>query len=209
MSNIFIIVVEGKDKTGKKTQTDLLVDYLLKQGYKAIKSEFHRYDTLTGQLIMEWLQKKWDAPQQVIEIIMAYDKQNQQKWFKQLEREKYDFLVLDRYTLSQFAYGSATGGDIKWLEELQEYIRKPDLDIVIEIDSETSMNRKGKHNEGNNDKYESDKDLLDRVGKAYRNTPLKYSAPNREFVNGIQTIDEIHRDIVEAVTRHFLRVDAW
>lgn len=200
---MYIIVCEGLDKSGKKTQTDLLLDYLLKQGYKAIKSEFHRYDTITGQLIMEWLQKKWDAPQQAIEIIMTHDKQNQQKWFKQLEQEGYDFLVLDRYTLSQFAYGSATGGDIKWLDELQEFIRKPDLDIVIEIDSETSMNRKGKHNDGNNDKYESDKELLDRVGEAYRNVPLKYSAPVREFVDGLQTIEEIHQDIIQIVNKHF------
>lgn len=194
-----IIALEGLDKSGKFTQVELLKQKLESDGYKVAKSEFHRYDTPTGQLIMKWLKKEWDVSQETIDLIMAADKQAQQDWFYELEDQEYDFLILDRYTLSQIAYGIAGGLDGRWLSRLHQYMKMPDLDIVIDIPAEISVSRKGKHNNGENDKYESDLVLLQKVRDYYRTVSAYYSAPIKKIVNGERTVKEIHNEIYYTV----------
>lgn len=187
-----IIAIEGLDKSGKHTQSNMLVDYLRSRGYKVEKSEFHRYDTPTGQLIQKWLYKEWDVDQTTIELIMAADKQAQQKWFKELEDQGVDFLILDRYTVSQFVYSLANDIEREWTIALQKYMRKPDLNIFIDIEAEESMRRKGKH--GENDRYESDLKLLNGVRAL-----LYWYINDKGHINGHQSQEDVHKDIVKVV----------
>jgi dTMP kinase len=187
-----IIAIEGLDKSGKHTQSNMLVDYLRSRGYKVEKSEFHRYDTPTGQLIKKWLYKEWDVDQTTIELVMAADKQAQQKWFKELEDQGIDFLILDRYTKSQFVYSLANDMPNDWVHQLQRFMRKPNMEIFIDIPAEESMKRKGKH--GENDRYESDLKLLNEVRALF----FWYSDVT---IDGIGHPEEIHKDIIKAVER--------
>lgn len=162
-----IIGIEGLDKSGKHTVSKAITQYLKNKGFKVQHSEFHRYDTPTGKLIMDWLTNEWDVSQHTIELIMAADKQAQQEWIQSLENEGYDYLILDRYTRSQIVYGIVNGMDKMWLSEIQNYLRKPDMELYIDIPADVSMQRKGKHNNGENDRYESDKEMLERVRSLY------------------------------------------
>jgi dTMP kinase len=174
-----------------------LTERLKQDGYKVIQSEFPRYDTSTGLLIRQHLTGQWNVNKETFELIMTADKQSQQKWFEQLENEGYDFLILDRYLLSQVAYGMANGMDGRWIVELHKYMRYPDLDIVIDIPVEVSMTRKGKH--GANDKYESDYEMLSRVRDYYINVSTFYSAPIKRIVNGEREVGVIHEEIYNIV----------
>jgi dTMP kinase len=185
-----IIAIEGLDKSGKHTQSNMLVEYLRSKGYKVEKSEFHRYDTPTGQLIRKWLYKEWDVDQTTIELIMTADKQAQQKWFNELEEQGVDFLVLDRYTKSQFVYSLSNDIEPKWTLELQKYMRKPDMEIFIDIPAEESMKRKGKH--GENDRYESDLALLNEVRALF----FWFT---EHIVDGLGTVEEVHKELIEVV----------
>lgn len=191
-----IIAIEGLDKSGKFTQTELLLTYLKACGKKVVKSEFHRYDTPTGKLIMDWLTGKWDVDQHTIELIMTADKQAQQKWFNELEAEGVDFLVLDRYTGSQQVYSEANGIQPMWTEMLQHYMRKPDVEIFIDIAAEESMSRKGKHNNGENDRYESDLELLKRVRELFLHR-------DNIKIDGTQRPHEVHMDILNVLEDTF------
>ncbi|OBG93864.1 dTMP kinase [Mycobacterium sp. E3298] len=206
MKTIKIIAIEGLDKSGKYSAANMLLDRLTVDGYKVAKGEHHRYDQPTGELIMKWLKKEYDVDQSTIELIMTADKQAQQKWYKQLEDEGYDFLILDRYTLSQLAYANANKIPVEWTVELQRYMRKPDIDIVIDISPEVSMGRKGKHNEGQNDRYESDRAMLEEVRSNYILMKEKYSAPMKFIVNGEQPIDDVHYEIYQIVKDNLCEV---
>lgn len=199
-----IIAFEGLDKSGKHTISTAFTVDLQKKGYKAIQSEFHRYDTPTGQLIMKWLTGEWDVDQITIELIMSADKQAQQKWINELEARGYDFLILDRYTLSQAAYSVANGVDSKWLTSVTRYMRKPDIDIVIDIPAEVSMNRKGKHNNGENDKYESDLKLLNKVRDLYLGMSTAYSAPKKFIIDGDGDLAEVCLKVYEVLEKECL-----
>jgi dTMP kinase len=185
-----IIAIEGLDKSGKHTQTKMLVEYLQSKGYNVVQSEFHRYDTPTGELIMKWLRKEWNVSQTTIELIMAADKQAQQEWFEELEKNNVDFLVLDRYTMSQFVYSLANNMEKSWVLQLQRFMRQPDINIFIDIPGEESMKRKGKW--GDNDRYESDLALLNEVRALF----FWYS---KNIVDGLGHPDEVHKDIIKVV----------
>ena len=188
-----IIAIEGLDKSGKATQSKLLTDYLKSLGLKVVQSEFHRYDTPTGELIRQWLCKEWDVDQHTIELIMTADKQAQQKWFYELKNQGVDFLILDRYMASQQVYSEANGISPEWTAELQSYMWIPDIEIFIDIPAEESMSRKGKHNNGENDRYESDLSML-------QNVRALYSSRDNIQIDGMQTPRDVHEDIKSSLS---------
>lgn len=193
-----IVVFEGIDKSGKYTQSNLLYEKLIKRGLNVVRSEFHRYDTSTGELIRKWLFGEYNVDQYTIELIMAADKQAQQGWFKELEDSGVDVLVLDRYIASQLCYGKAAGVGEAFLLALQTYMRKPDFEILLDIFSETSLLRKGKY--GENDRYENDAKFLELVRRNY----IDYFS---KIDNGViidcetKTVDEIHEFVFGVVSR--------
>jgi dTMP kinase len=193
-----IIAIEGLDKSGKHTMSEKLLEYLRNSGFKVEKSEFHRYDTPTGELIMKWLTGKWDVDQTTIELIMTADKQAQQKWFDELEAQGVDFLILDRYTGSQDVYSKANGVDPEWTASLQKHMRKPDVEIFIDIPAEVSMKRKGKHNNGENDRYESDFELLSNVRELFLER-------NNIKISGVQHPEDVFQDIRKYLRPHIQR----
>lgn len=190
-----IIALEGLDKSGKHSQANLLIQSLADLGFVIEKSEFHRYDQPTGRLIMDWLVGKWDVDQLTIELVMAADKQAQQQWFDELEEAGIDILILDRYTASQKVYSMANNVSPMWTAALQQHMRKPDIEILIDIPPEESMSRRGKHNDGENDRYESDIELLSAVRELYKNQI-------DIVIDGMQSIDDVHQDILRAIQPH-------
>jgi dTMP kinase len=192
VEHLEIISVEGLDKSGKKTQTQMLVEHLRSLGYKVAQSETPNYNTPTGALIKDWLAKKYLVNQRTIEFVYTANRQELQEWFDQLEMEGYDFVVMDRYLGSQRAYALATGSTMEWVAQMQKYMRQPDIEIYIDITPEESMKRKGKHNDGNNDRYEEDKKLLYSVRHIYR------SRMNVQ-INGMQPIEKVSQEIIEKV----------
>lgn len=199
-----IIAFEGMDKSGKHTASDYLYDYLKEKGYNVVKSEFHRYDTPTGKLIQDYLYGKYDVSNETIQLIMSADKQAQQEWFKELEDDGVEFLILDRYTLSQKVYSNYFikknyQNPLKktyyknLYSEIIKGFRRPDLTIYLDNSSEVSMQRKGQW--GENDKYESDKELLDFVRTEY----LKLVVLNDNYLilNSEQPIKKVLSDLTD------------
>lgn len=191
---LFIVTFEGLDKSGKASQSALLTQALRDCGLRVEASEFHRYDTPTGELVAKFLRGDYEADQYTIELLMAADKQAQQPWFDKLEGEV-DVLVLDRYTGSQWAYAIAQGIEGDFADTLQRHMRQPDLTVLLDIPAELSMSRKGKHNGGENDRYESDRELLTNVRRVYRG-----SLNDTDLcINGDQPVATVHDEVLRFV----------
>lgn len=199
-----IIVLEGMDKSGKHTASVELAIHLEKLGFNVVQSEFHRYDTPTGKLIQDYLYGRYKVSNETIQYIMSADKQAQQEWFQALENEGVDFLILDRYYLSQKVYSdyfidhSSYSGEQKFYfrnlySSIIKGFRKADLTIYLDNSAETSMSRKGQH--GENDKYEQNKELLDYVRKGY----LKEVKKEKSYfiVSSEQPIIKVHKELRE------------
>ncbi len=59
-----LIVIEGADGSGKKTQTEMLVDRLNTEGFPAEKMSFPRYYTPTGRIISQCYLGKERTPEE-------------------------------------------------------------------------------------------------------------------------------------------------
>ncbi|MDK2600578.1 hypothetical protein QO179_24095 [Bacillus stercoris] len=83
--------------------------------------------------------------------------------------------------------------DSSWIRALQINIREPDIEIFIDIPAEESMKRKGKHNNGENDRYESDLKMLKNVREIY-------DLYINNKVDGMKNPSEVHKDIVSIIS---------
>lgn len=198
-----IIAFSGLDKSGKHTQTNKLADGLRSKGFKVVQSEFHRYDTPTGKLIQEYLYKRYNANDTVVELLMTADKVAQREWFEELRQDGVDFLILDRYVACQHSYGLAKGQDEKLVRMLSTLVEEPTLEILVDISPETSMSRKGQH--GENDRYESNRQFLSKVRTEYFN--YFKENPNRRYVMrdvDNLSVEQLSKRIDHLVSEYFL-----
>lgn len=188
-----LIVIEGSDKAGKSTQTQLLSDKLRKEGLKVATMAFPDYSTNIGKEIRAFLHGEKDYPVEVRHMLLSAN-----RWEKKAEIEKIqkknDALILNRYYQSNIVYGIADGLRQEWLQSLDTGIPKEDIVIVIDIDPEVSIKRM----QSKGDLFEMNDDMMSKVCKLYRELAGKY---NWLLVNGDRSREEVHNDIVKIVER--------
>lgn len=205
-----IIAFEGMDKSGKHTASMVLTNYLKDLGYNVVHSEFHRYDTPTGKLIQDYLYGRYKVSNETIQLIMSADKQAQQDWFSELEDSGVDFLILDRYYLSQKVYSdyfieksNYSSEEVLLYKGLYSQIikcfRKADFTIYLDNSAETSMSRKGQH--GENDLYEENKELLNYVRKGFIKEIQRED--NFLIVSSEQPFEDVHNEMLDKFKRFF------
>lgn len=190
---MLIVAFEGLDKSGKNTQTKKIVEYLQSIGCNVETTSFHRYDTPTGALIRKFLDGEYNVNQFAIEQIMTADKYAQLDWINSLRADT-DVLILDRYITSQIVYSYSNGIDVSYSTELLKYMPEPDYQFYLDITAEESMSRKGEH--GDNDKYESNLELLTNVRENYLKVMrLEVEQNKGAILDGSLVEDTIHEDI--------------
>lgn len=141
-----LIVLEGIDGSGKKTQTKLLTERLQKEGYRAVTFSFPQYGEKSAGPVEDWLAGKYGdikkVNPRVVSIFFAVDRFDAA--FKiNSALNKGTIVVLDRYVDSNAGH---QGGKIKnekerrgffrWLYDL-EYnifgIPRPDTVLVLHV----------------------------------------------------------------------------
>lgn len=196
-----IIALEGLDKSGKASASRHIANILTEKGFRVAEMDFHRYHTPTGSLIRQWLKREIEMNKNAIELIMLADKVAALDDFSRLEKQGIDFLVLDRYKLSQAVYWLSSidrrpesfginNAMHKILKAADGILPDPDMTIILDIPAEVSMSRKGKH--GENDRYESDRNLLREVRHNY----LQQSVSSLfHVVNAERPVDIVNADL--------------
>lgn len=187
-----IIAIEGLDKSGKNTASNTIKSFYEDKGFKVINLSFPRYNTEIGKLIRNYLTGKLKLSNYAFECLLAADKLDFQDELARLLKE-YDYIILDRYIHSQFAYGGLQV-DLEWLNSLLEldFVSYPNLIFYMKISAETSFNRQGKY--GENDIYESNIKFLETVCKNYDN--IFKDNNNVITINAEKSLDEVTNDIL-------------
>ena len=180
-----LIAFEGLDQSGKQTQAELLRDRLMARGRTVRLISFPDYGTAIGAEIGRALRGERSYGPDVMQILYVA---NRYEWKQNIAdaTEAGAILVCDRYVASSVAYGEAQGLDAAWLLEIQKYLPKPDVTILLDIPPGVSAARK----RADRDRYERDLVLLARVRDSY----LRQAA-----ADGWVTIDaDLDRDVVAA-----------
>ena len=136
-----LIVFEGLDQSGKETQAGLLRARLEQEGRRVQYLSFPEYDTPIGTEIRHALNGMRDFSPDVMQLLYVA---NRLEFKARLEQwlQAGDTVVCDRYCASTVAYGEAQGLDSNWLVEIQRYLPKPDVTVLLDIAPDTAARRK-------------------------------------------------------------------
>jgi dTMP kinase len=185
-----LIAFEGLDQSGKQTQAELLRDRLSDDGRRVKLLSFPDYQTSIGSEIGRALRGERDYTADVMQLLYVA---NRYECKGEIMRAKGagTILLCDRYMASSIAYGEAQGLDRGWLLDIQKYLPRPDLTILLDIPPEVSARRKT----ADRDKCERDLTLLGRVRDSY----LRQAADGWLRLDGNRDRDAVAADVQSAV----------
>lgn len=144
-----LIVIDGIDGAGKGTQTQILIDRLLQDGYKVKMADFPQYDSASSDFIKEYLNGKYGSAEKVgpfrASALFAVDRYDASFKIKAWLDEGY-IVISNRYVSSNMGHQGGKIADkakrkkyMDWVYAL-EYnlfqIPKPDLNIILHVDAE-------------------------------------------------------------------------
>jgi dTMP kinase len=184
-----IIVIEGGDQAGKKTQSELLAKALRKRKLKTKIFSFPDYNTPVGKEIKKYLMGKRKLPVQVVHCLLAAN-----RWEKVNDIidsiSKNSILIMNRYYQSNLVYGLVNGMNLSWLESLDSGLPKADLVIVLDVSQKEAFSRK----KTKRDEFEKNRDFSRKISKAYRQLAKK---KHWNIVNASETKEKVHQDIMK------------
>jgi dTMP kinase len=193
-----IIVIEGSDQAGKKTQSELLARTLEKSKIKTKIFSFPDYTTPIGKEIAKFLHGKRKFPPQVIHCLLAANRWEKLDQIKKSHTEN-SVLIMNRYYQSNLVYGVANGLSLNWLEGLDAGLPKADLVIVLDVSQRESFSRK----KANRDRFEKNTLFLNKISKTYRQLAKKLGW---KIVDASGTREEVHKSIMKVLSKKLAKL---
>ncbi len=209
-----IIDIEGTDGSGKKTQTDLLFNFLVNKGYRVKKISFPNYESNSSALVKMYLGGEFgDNPECVngyqASALYAVDRF---ATMKNINVNDYDYVLFDRYVPSNMIHQSTRIKDILELEQFLNWVEdfeykklclpKPDkiifLDVPVEISMKLARARQELKNGEQKDIHEKDDNHLINAYEKAKYVANKFNWTIIDCSNDetIKSIDEIHKEIL-------------
>jgi len=188
-----IVVIEGGDQAGKKTQTELLFKALKKRKIKTETFSFPDYSTPVGKEIAKYLSGNRKFPPQTIHCLLAANRWEKVNQILQA-LSKNSVLIMNRYYQSNLVYGLANGMKQNWLENLDAGLPKADLVILLDVSQKESFHRK----KIKRDKFEKNEKFLKKISKIYRDTAKK---KRWKIINASQSKEEVHQEILKIFSK--------
>jgi len=184
-----IVVIEGGDQAGKKTQAAMLERALRKNGIKTKTFSFPDYSTPVGKEIQKYLSGRRRFPPQAIHCLLAAN-----RWERLLDiqraQEKNSVLIMNRYCQSNVVYGLVNKMSEPWLENLDRGLPRADLVILLDVTQSESFSRK----RSGRDKFEKDREFFGKIASMYRRVAKKR---HWKIVDASGTREEVHQDIMK------------
>ena len=184
-----IIVFEGGDQAGKKTQSILLEKKLKSAKIKTKLFSFPDYSTPIGKEIDQYLHGKRKFSPQVIHCLLAANRWEKADEIKKAQ-QKNSVIIMNRYRESKLVYGLVNGLKLNWLENLDTGLPKSDLVIVLDVPQTESFRRKRL----DRDRFEKNRAFSQKISKTYR----KVSKQKKwKIVDATKSKHEVHEDIMK------------
>ena len=156
------IAIEGIDAVGKKTQTFILKSWLNSRGTSTRTFSFPAYDTVIGKEIRRFLAGTSSYPQQARAMLYAANRWEKAAELERLLSNNY-VVIVNRYTGSNYAYGTSNGLELDWLVSLEVGLPQPDITLVLDAPPAKIAPRRGERK----DTYERNLALQEKVRSAY------------------------------------------
>jgi dTMP kinase len=160
-----IIAIEGPDRCGKATQSLLLKRELMKYGNATVVVEVPIRSAITYRVIYWMLQNGLAKTfPKIFQWFQFINRKIFQMYTLPMLEEHYDFIVMDRWSLSTIVYGIAEGVPKDYTIGLAKKLREPDFTIILFGEA---------HEHVAEDSYEADVSLQARVRLEYAKWALE------------------------------------
>jgi len=143
-----LVVVEGADASGKRTQSELLVRRLRREGKKAALVSFPRYGSFFGRLVKKYLGGGFGSmrsvPPEFASLLYALDRYDAMPSLERSLRAG-KIIVADRYSASNIAHQAAKLGGarrkrfIEWLGNAESRLPEPAATFYLDVPVEFSQ----------------------------------------------------------------------
>jgi dTMP kinase len=186
-----LIVIDGIDQSGKKTQTRMLAKRIRQAGFQSATWDFPAYYTPIGQYLRAYLTGKRRPDVHVVHLLYAANKwEVEHKIVAQIMSGR--IVVANRYTPSNLAYGLAHGLPLDWLCSLESRLPKPSRVFILDVPVRISFDRKSQHR----DLHEGNSEYLHKVRKAYLRLSKRY---RWTIIDGTRSPEVVHSELWNAV----------
>lgn len=213
-----IICLEGLDGSGKTVQTTLLEEYLKQSGKSVFLIDFPQYDSFFGKEIGRMLSGKDAVNAAEVDVYSMSLWYAADRWnsLRKVDLSQYDYVIFNRYTLSNAVYQCARGFGsyrkefVDWIFALEQgEFGLPAVDLYLFLDVNLDASKSNVKEKGHRDYvgeqadvYESSKNLLTDARQIYleiakENPQVKVISCMKD--GKLQPIDTIQGMIREAV----------
>ncbi len=181
-----LIAIEGADRLGKQTQTELLLSQLRSHGHNPCSEEVPwkghtaTYDTLYAML-GDGSASKFPV---VFQTIQGINRREMLRSYLPGKQEQHDVVLLDRWTPSTWVYGNVSGVTADQTRAILHNVPDPDLTIVLHGESFAMDKEK--------DAYEANTEFQKTVNLQYQAWAEANNAP---LVNANRDKDEVAAEI--------------
>ena len=218
-----IIIDSGSDGSGKATQTKVLVDRLISEGYPVKQITFPNYNSPACEPVKMYLNGEFGTEANSVNAYVASTFYAIDRFasFKKDWETAYQsgmIIISDRYTTSNMIHqgikmeANERESYLDWLEELEFKhfgLPKPDLTFFLDVSPQTTQQlRQGRLNKMNGsetqDIHESDEEYLAKcyhngVALAQRQDWIRVQCDHEE---GMRSIESIHEEIYQTVINY-------
>lgn len=146
------IAIYGINGIGKTTQVELLVEYLKKQGKNASRLKYPVYDLAPeGPFIYKYLRNPHFRKKNELSTHELQKKyaDNRKRYEKELKKRlnNGEWIVAEDYIGTGISWGLTWGGDLEYLEKINEKLFQADFSILMHGDRFTTAIEKDHRNE--------------------------------------------------------------
>ena len=144
------IVFEGIDGAGKTTQIKLLKDWLVNNGFQ-VETVVEPTDSDIGKLIRKLLQDENATSgymQKTLGLLFAADRTLLMNDIESFKKEG-KVVISDRSFYSSLVYQEPAD----WIEEINKFVKIPDMVILLDLDLKTSVSRTEGKDEFENEEF--------------------------------------------------------
>lgn len=189
------IALEGVDKSGKTTLSEIVSRELQEEGYSVLTDQWLGGLSVVTQKIRQILVHDADViknPEHSLEWAAALIMVKTWHYTKLLK--EYDYVISDRGPLSTLVYqGYAQAIGVERAKEITQLVTtKPNLTILVDIDFDTFKHRGRAHH----DNWEND-EMVQKLIAGYREC-LKEITPHGQ-VDGTKSIETVVTEVLKQI----------
>jgi len=220
MSKGKLIIIEGGDGSGKATQTQLLKERLIAEGYPVKAISFPNYDSMASMPVKMYLAGEFgkcaqDVNPYVASSFYAVDRFASFRTDWKAFYDKGGIILADRYTTSNMVHQMVKYDNLAertafldWLEDFEFNkfeLPRPDavclLDVPLEVSEDLMKERIAKTGGETGDIHEHDRMYLRRCHEAYTELVSRYGWKRIHCTKEMKmrSIEDIHDEVYQFV----------